>query len=66
MDSGPRTQGVSVENESPLSQIAIQGRHAAAVVARLTDTALDAIKYYWFAEGLVLGKGPIARTGLHR
>ena len=58
-------QGVSVENESPAwSQIAIQGRHAAAVVARLTDTALDAIKYYWFAEGLVLGKEAlIARTG---
>jgi aminomethyltransferase len=58
-------KGVSVEDESPRwSQIAIQGRHAAAVVARLTDVNVQAIKYYWFTEGHVLGKEAlIARTG---
>lgn len=57
--------GISVENESPAwSQIAIQGRHATAILSKLTDVKLDAIKYYWFAEGKVLGtRALVARTG---
>ena len=44
--------------------LAIQGRYAAAIVQKLTNTDLSQIKYYWFAEGQVAGaKAIISRTG---
>jgi aminomethyltransferase len=45
--------------------IALQGPAAQAILQRLTDTTLDAIGYYHFAEGEVAGGVPcvISRTG---
>jgi aminomethyltransferase len=44
--------------------IAIQGPQASAILARLTSTDLDAIKYYHFAEGSVADcEAIISRTG---
>lgn len=56
---------VQVDNESPQwAQIAIQGRHAQAILQKLTDTRLNDIHYYWVQEGTVLGQRAIlARTG---
>jgi aminomethyltransferase len=47
------------------TQLAIQGPMAIAVMRRLTDANLDAIKNYWFAHGTVCGLKDIliARTG---
>jgi aminomethyltransferase len=47
------------------TQIAIQGPKAVSLLRKLTDTDLNAIKYYWFTHGTVCGlKGTlIARTG---
>jgi aminomethyltransferase len=46
------------------SLLAVQGRHAEAVVQKLTTTDLSAIKYYWCSEGEVAGaKALISRTG---
>ena len=46
------------------SQIAIQGPKAAATLQKLTSTDLSAIKYYWFADGVVSGvPARIAHTG---
>lgn len=55
----------TVENHSDRwAQIAIQGPKAPGIVARLTDTDLDAIRYYCFAEGSVAGTDCIiSRTG---
>ena len=55
----------TVENHSDRwAQIAIQGPKAPGIVARLTDTELDAIRYYCFAEGSVAGTDCIiSRTG---
>ena len=55
----------TVENHSDRwAQLAIQGPKAPGIVARLTDTDLDAIKYYRFAEGQVDGIDCIiSRTG---
>jgi len=57
--------GVTVENQSAqYSQIAVQGRHAQAILQKLTDLPLNDIKYYWFLKGRVLGEEAIvARTG---
>lgn len=44
--------------------LALQGPKAQAILARLTDADLDAIRYYRFAEGAVDGvAGIISRTG---
>jgi len=46
------------------AQIAIQGPKALATLQKLTATDLAAIRYYWFADGLVCGiPARIARTG---
>ncbi|MFZ9595003.1 MAG: glycine cleavage system aminomethyltransferase GcvT [Bdellovibrionia bacterium] len=56
---------VKLSNESAqYSQIALQGRNAAQVLAPLTRTDLHSIQTYWFAEGEILGiPALIARTG---
>ena len=47
-----------------IALIAIQGPAAQAVLARLTESDLDAIGFYWFAEGEVVGApAVISRTG---
>ena len=44
--------------------LAVQGPQAPAIVASLSDVALDGIKYYWFTEGHVAGVPCIiSRTG---
>jgi aminomethyltransferase len=46
------------------AQLAIQGPRALAVLQKLTATDLNAIKYYWFTDGIVAGSSTrIARTG---
>jgi aminomethyltransferase len=46
------------------AQLAIQGRHAPALVAKLTDLPVSDITYYRFAEGTFAGVPAIvARTG---
>ncbi|MEO5970576.1 MAG: glycine cleavage system aminomethyltransferase GcvT [Bdellovibrionia bacterium] len=54
-----------VTNESSrYTQIALQGRHAAAILGQLTSSDLSSIKTYWFLEGEVLGiPAIIGRTG---
>ena len=55
-----------ITNESSkYTQIALQGKNAAAILQTLTDTPLAPIKTYWFAEGTVLKTIPaiLARTG---
>ncbi len=56
---------VAVTNESEATgQIAIQGPKAEAILQTLTDTPLEAIKYYHFAHGKVAGrKVLLSRTG---
>ncbi|MDP8208910.1 MAG: glycine cleavage system aminomethyltransferase GcvT [Candidatus Electryonea clarkiae] len=47
-----------------ITLLAIQGRNAPAIVQDLTETNIDEIKYYWFAEGEVAGSPSIiSRTG---
>jgi aminomethyltransferase len=44
--------------------LALQGPEAQAILGRLTDTDLDAIRFYHFAEGRVAGEAAIiSRTG---
>jgi len=46
------------------AQLAIQGPRALATLQKLTTTDLNAIKYYWFTDGIVAGSSTrIARTG---
>jgi aminomethyltransferase len=47
------------------AQLAIQGRHAAAVLQTLTKIDLSSVAYYWFAQGTVAGVDDcvVARTG---
>jgi aminomethyltransferase len=54
-----------VEFASPrYAQIAIQGPKALEVLSKLTKIDLNAIRYYWFADGEVAGfKARVARTG---
>lgn len=56
---------VEVTNASAhYSQLAIQGPQALAILQRLTETDLSAIRYYWFTRGAVDGvPAIIARTG---
>lgn len=53
-----------VDRSDDTALIALQGPKAEAMLARLTDTPLDDIAYYHFAEGLVDGRrAVISRTG---
>jgi aminomethyltransferase len=46
------------------AQLALQGPRALEIAQLLTDVRLDAIRYYWFADGLLAGApARIARTG---
>lgn len=54
----------TVDRSEDYVQIAVQGPKAAALVQRLTDAPLDAVKSYRFVEGQVAGQPAIlARTG---
>lgn len=54
----------AVNTSSRYALLAIQGPAAEAVLQTLTDTPLDAIKYYWFEPGEVAGvRATISRTG---
>jgi aminomethyltransferase len=57
--------GVELENASDrYALLALQGPRAAAILAPHTDVALDAIRYYRFAPGRVLGRPAlVSRTG---
>lgn len=58
--------GATITNESDFwGQLAIQGRHAAALLQTLTAVPLAPIANYWFAQGTVAGVENciIARTG---
>jgi len=61
-----RTKGnVQVRNLSDeTALIAIQGPRAVEILQKLTPLNLPAIKYYWFAQGKVLGQDAVvSRTG---
>ena len=52
------------DRSEDIGLIALQGPRAAAILARVTDTDLDDIGYYRFAEGAVAGRDAvISRTG---
>jgi len=57
--------GVDLRDETDnLALLALQGPKAPEILSRLTDTDLDAIRYYHFAEGVVDGvPAIISRTG---
>jgi aminomethyltransferase len=57
--------GATLTNRSAeFAQLALQGPKAAAILARLTTVALNAIRYYHFGEGEVAGAPAlISRTG---
>ena len=59
------TDRVTLRNASPeYCQIAVQGPEAVDILKKLTDTDLDAIKYYHFTTGKVDGvESIISRTG---
>ncbi len=59
------SSGVVLENESEAyAQIAVQGPKARELVQQVVDINISQLKYYWFAEGKVLGQPSIiARTG---
>ncbi len=47
-----------------LTQIAVQGKNAEAVLQKLTDVDLQNIQFYWFTEGILAGAPMIiSRTG---
>ncbi len=53
-----------IDSSDDYALIAIQGPQASNILARLTQTDLDAIKYYHFDEGQVAGcEAIISRTG---
>ncbi len=57
---------LQVTNESArYSQIAIQGPKSRSILSKITETALEKVKTYWFSEGVVLNNIPaiFARTG---
>jgi aminomethyltransferase len=60
-----RPPGASLSNASEdYALLALQGPDAHAILRPLTDVDLDAMKYYRFAEGKVLGvKATVSRTG---
>jgi aminomethyltransferase len=52
------------DRSDDIALIALQGPQSSGVLARLTNTDLDGIRYYHFAEGEVVGKkAVISRTG---
>ena len=57
--------GAQVNNVSPdYSQLALQGPRAQAILARVTDADLAALRYYWFCHTTCCGvPGMLARTG---
>jgi aminomethyltransferase len=57
--------GVELEDRTDdIALLALQGPHAQAILARLTDHDLDSIRYYRFAEGTVDGiPAIVSRTG---
>ncbi|NBO38780.1 glycine cleavage system aminomethyltransferase GcvT [bacterium] len=59
------SSGVVLENQSAeYAQIAVQGPKARELVQQFVDINIAGLKYYWFAEGKVLGQPSIiARTG---
>ena len=63
--SHKKDENVTLKNASPdYCQIAVQGPQAVAILKTLTDTNLDAIKYYHFTMGYVDGvESIISRTG---
>ncbi len=51
-----KIDGVEIENISDqITQVAVQGKHAAATLQRLTDVDLSEIKFYRFTEGRLGG-----------
>ena len=53
-----------IDISDAVTQIAIQGKMAAATLQKLTDIRLEDIKYYWFVEGSIDGVNMlISRTG---
>ncbi|MEX0891762.1 MAG: glycine cleavage system aminomethyltransferase GcvT [Gemmatimonadota bacterium] len=52
------------DRSAEVGLLALQGPQAQAILARLTDTDLDGIAYYHFAEGEVAGRpATLSRTG---
>lgn len=48
--------GAEIENISErITQLAVQGKAAPAVLQKLTDVDLSQIKFYWFTEGKLAG-----------
>ncbi|MCK6621306.1 MAG: glycine cleavage system aminomethyltransferase GcvT [Calditrichia bacterium] len=48
--------GVEIENTSErITQLAVQGKAAPAILQKLTDVDLSQIKSYWFTEGKLAG-----------
>ncbi len=65
IEAAARGRDVTVNDRSDeIALLALQGPKAQAVLSRLTDADLDAIRYYHFAEGAVDGtRAVISRTG---
>jgi len=66
VENNPRPDGATFVNESPQwGQLAVQGRHAQAVVQALVDVDLDTVAYYHFAVTTVAGVAGclVSRTG---
>ena len=60
----PRDDCTLVNASDDFAQLAIQGRHAAAIVQKLTDEDVSAIGTYRFTEGIAADtQAIIARTG---
>lgn len=57
--------GAQVLNVSDrYAQVALQGPRAAAILSRVTDTDLSALRYYWFTYATCCGvEGILARSG---
>ncbi len=65
IEAAARGRDVTVNDRSDeIALLALQGPKAQAVLSRLTDADLDAIRYYHFTEGAVDGmRAVISRTG---
>ena len=66
VENNPRPDGANFVNESPQwGQLAVQGRHAQAVVQALVDVDLDTVAYYHFVVTTVAGVPGclVSRTG---
>jgi aminomethyltransferase len=60
----PKFDAQLIDRSDDTGLIALQGPLSQQILARLTETDLDAIGYYHFAEGAVAGvKAVISRTG---